>query len=211
VRRLHVVGKQERFIASGRYVQSSAETASGWIEPWSIHDVGGAWLIRVDNDRRKGDGGSVLLEALVGPDGFHRIDRHTYASQAAQPTKVAAVFYDRSVEITEELGQVESLRLTGDSSLWLGGWILLGMAAFRAAQVIIWQGSAAQSTSLPVRELGTETVSIDQHAHHARALRLGDEGQLLWLDDQGILLRLESNSEKVILKDYARSPEVKHP
>ena len=101
MRRLHVVGQHEKFVASGVYKVYAGDEPTGLIESWSIHEVGAsAQFIRVDVDGRDFDGCSKLMEALLNPDGrFERVDEQLYGAQAPDPVKTSYTFFDDRVEI----------------------------------------------------------------------------------------------------------------
>ena len=212
MRRLHVVAKHEQFVASGQYTHYEGDAPSGLVEEWSIHEVGGgALFVRVDADGRDYDGRSMLLEALLAPEGhFERIDRHEFLPGASEAVITTTIFYEDHIDITQASGEMESLPFPSEGALWLGGWILLGLAAAQAELMLLWNSAESPRLVAAVNETGSGSVSVAGHDTSARSYRLGDADSRLWLDDHQVLLQLESGRETTVLKEYARRPETQH-
>jgi hypothetical protein len=97
MRYMHPVGLHEKFVASGVYVHYKDGISTGGMEEWMIHEQpDGAHKIRVDEDGRAHDGGSVLIEAWRSPDieGGHieRFDIHAFGANGDPIQQLLATY-----------------------------------------------------------------------------------------------------------------------
>ncbi len=229
MRRLHPVGKHEKFIASGIYRQYEGESAAGLVEYWSIHETGGAQFMRIDQDSRAADGRSVLMEVLRSPEGsIERVDLHAYgrAGDAVRQAKASYNFFeDRSeiIRIVNNQQYQEEISLPAGWVLDIGPALLFGlmvprMAAAGSAQITafapLWQfhdpQHALEGTLRalpPFRYADTLTIERMGRSWQARLYQTMNEDTQIFLDDYDILLERSTPPLTTRLTQYARRPE----
>jgi hypothetical protein len=221
VRRLHVVAPHEKFVASGAYRYQIGDAPTGLLEQWSIHEVGGgALFIRIDLDGRDAQADSVLMEALLNPDGqLERVDQHSYTPGATTPHKLRHVFYVDRVELSGTVGRethVVEVNIAENAGIAAPGCLLTGLMAARSLacgcpltlvsadvqdQAFNW--TTRQTAAQP---LDTATIIIAGRPIVAR--RVAWQSGTYWLDNYGIALRAETSESAVVMKHYARRPEI---
>ena len=223
MRRLHVVGKHEKFVASGVYKVYAGDQPTGLIEYWSIHEVGdGAQFVRVDVDGRDFDGNSTLLEALLNPDGhFERVDAHSYDTGASHPAKVSFTFFADRVEILQTV-ENDVREMAVDLPLGyhpvIDSRLLTGLAIANPDL-----HDVTTSYFLPVLKKPVLTwtiVDIELQALGDREIQVAgrdiavsgygwDSDMTVWIDRDGVAVQIETLSENALLTQYGRRPEPK--
>jgi hypothetical protein len=154
MRHLHAVGRHEKFVASGVYQYSRRGAPVKLLEYWSVHEVGGAYFVRVDRDGRFFDGRSTLYEALLNPQGLiERLDWRAYGAGSDPVRQISGttIFEHDDVQITRRIQpgniqseyQIEKPRLF---LLWTGSLYLDGRMLFALTEQIDRQ-------SLPLMKL----------------------------------------------------------
>lgn len=225
MRRLHAVGKHEKFVASGVYEFEQAGVKIGLTETWSIHEVGGTQFIRVDQDGRAHDGRSILYEALRNPNGqIERVDLRAYGNTQDTVKEIQAsyTFFDDHVEYIRVFDR--HARYDDDHTMptgfviQLGAKILDGLVVPHMNRKEVWvfmlDAIYAESTvafggygRLTAGMQFIDRVQIDLNGKVYSARLYQSEYNRIWLDPFDILLHEESASLRVMLKDYARRPE----
>ena len=227
MRRLHVVGQQERFVASGLYVWSKGAALTQLVELWSIHEVAGAQFVRVDRDGRAFDGCSVLYESLINPEGrVERVDWRAYGGAAGDhhQVKTSITFYDEHAEIIRIVnGQAQDeviITLPEAYSVDVGPMILKGRALGQTASnpggslpvlIVVPQcreDTAPEIVPMQSKFAGPETFTLAGRTMDARRyeVRLREETAQAWVDDFDTLLRYESEDLVCVLTQYAHRP-----
>jgi hypothetical protein len=225
MRRLHAVGKQEIFVASGLYEFEQNGAKIGLTESWSIHEVGGAQFIRVDQDGRTHDGRSILYEALRNPNGeLERVDLRAYgnAQDAFKEIRASYTFFEDHVEIIRVVNRLDRydnyFEIPAGYVIQPGAIILNGMMIpqMNRNEVIIF-AIDANFTDLNFafegygRRAGSmeliDRVQIEQNGKPYSARLYQSENKRVWLDPFDILLREEFASQIITLRQYARRPE----
>ena len=227
MRRLHAVGKQEIFVASGVYEFEQNGAKIGLTETWSIHEVGGAQFIRIDYDGRTYDGRSILYEALRNPNSqIERIDLRAYgnAQDAIRQVRGSYTFLDERVEVIRVVNY--DVRFEEEVAMPAGVLIDPGPRALHG--FTIPYSNQPQVTAFfpnydfanPQRALkwrdmtftgyqfaGKEQIEIGKKSYSARIYQSKNGCGRAWLDPYDILLREESASQTITLRQYARRPE----
>lgn len=214
MRRLHVTGLRERFVASGVYTQ-----ADGLRENWSAHEVGaGALFVRVDRDGRASGGGSLLQEALRNAEGyFERIDQQLYGAGGNPGARLRCTRFGDHVALSLEDGQrqkEERIDMEPDYLMVAPGVFLGGMALAQAlrmqqpvallrmslqADCLVWQrGSAMARCAAP------EMIVTGGRERSARCCSWSDAAWAGWLDAHDVALRCETEAQTLQLTQYAR-------
>ena len=224
MRRLHVVGKHEKFVASGVYKVYAGDQPTGLIERWSIHEVGdGAQFVRVDVDGRDFDGNSTLLEALLNPDGrFERVDAHSYDAAASHPAKVSFTFFVDRVEIlqaTENDVREMVVNLPLGYRAVIDSRLLTGLAIASLDRhevstpyflpvleksVLIWT-----IVDIKLQALGHREIQVAGRGIEVSGYGWGSD-MTVWLDRDGVAIQIETLSENALLTQYGRRPEPKN-
>ena len=222
MRRLHTVGKHEKFVASGVYKHVELGVATGLREHWSIHDVGGAQFIRVDVDGRDYDGRSILIETLRNPAGqFERVDEHHYSPAAAKPQKISHTFFDDHVELIGLLDNQrieETVMMPAGYGLFSHSWLLTGMTIQHTLQqtgTIMLLRLDMQTASFAwtrveaaVESLGQKSIQIGERDVTAQCYRW-QNNMIACVDPFGVILCAETPAAQIVLTQYARRPEPK--
>lgn len=210
MRRLHVVGKQEKFVASGVYRVYADDEPTGLVEHWSIHEVGdGAQFIRVDIDGRDVDGGSTLMEALLNPDGaFERVDRHDYQQHSSKPGKMSYTFFADYVELVSGVADSERLSLAQGYAAVAASLILMGFALVGAQNRIFPTMSSDICPDGHWDYQGQERLSMSGHDIDTRHYACS-QTSAVWLDEYDVLMCLVTGQKRMILTQYGRRPELK--
>ena len=218
MRQLHVVGKHEKFVASGLYRVYAGETPTGLEEHWSVHETGGgAQFIRVDVDGRNFDGTSCLMEALLTPDNrFERIDLHFY--EHSQPLKSSYVLFDDHIDIlytAEGTLNEQSVTLPAGYSVFTRSRIINGfaLAAQQEGEATFFMPSAGSGytvTAVTLTRLGEKMATVAGHNSIPVQGYRGPNETVFWLDGYRVLVFEESVAGKALLTRYARRPEPKH-
>jgi hypothetical protein len=223
MRRLHVVGKHEKFVASGVYKVFAGDNPTGLVEHWSIHEVGhGAQFIRVDVDGRDFDGDSALMEALLNPDGrFERVDMRLYDKQGRDQIKTSYTFFDNRVEIflTVKNDVRETIvELPAGYAAFVGSRILAG----RAVDLVVrsedetqiffprYSDSEIKWSIRPIkpRSVGQKVLTVSKREIEVIGYRWSDD-MTIWQDQYGITISADTAESKTLLTQYARRPEPK--
>ncbi len=233
MRRLHPIGKQEQFVASGVYKHFSGEVATGLIEYWSIHEVGGAQFIRVDVDGREANGRSVLYEALRSPEGqIERVDLRAYGN-AADEVKLVKASYTFFEEWIEIIRIVNSIIRFEEEVLTPSGIVIAMQAAVFSGLTIsqrtalddkpvlafspvydffnlqrAFSGTAAET--YPVRPIGSTEFAVAGRLIAARIHESPENGEQVHrivLDGDDIVLEHTGPTKTIRLMQYARRPQ----
>jgi hypothetical protein len=224
MRRLHAVGKQEIFVASGIYEFEQAGKHIGLTEHWSIHEVGGAQFIRVDQDGRAHDGRSILYEALRSPDGqIERIDLRAYgnAQDVVKQVRAGYTFFDGRVEVIRAVNNephFEEVVFMPADSVIAPSKLLYGFAVplMKPSQIFAFFPNydfANPQRAFKWRDLtfagfqfaGWEQIEVGGKSYSAQRYQV--HNMPIWLDQYDILLREETPTLVITLKQYARRPE----
>ncbi|MFW5691111.1 MAG: hypothetical protein ACOCXZ_01310 [Chloroflexota bacterium] len=223
MRYLHAVGPSEKFIASGHYIHYMNGTPTGAVEHWAIHELpDGAQMIRVDDDSRKRDGSSVLIEAWRAPasEGGHiaRVDLHAFAGNKDAAIKELRATYnltsDTRLEVGRSIDDMEREHMI--YALPTGGRLLspeaLIFAGFEVDELAVRGGSQNVVSYLPVliNESSYLPVVSRQEAHFVHEEKLLISGRemaarcfdqqhpatgevtRLWIDAHAVLLQYRS-------------------
>lgn len=235
MRYLHPVTMNEEFVASGVYMQRNVDGAPVAEESWTFHEFpDGAWMIRVDHDRRVSGGASVLIEAWRSPlsDGgcIERFDISAFGPIGASHHHVRATYsiVDDSMQIGRTLDRgervYESLSLTEAYTLYPGGILFRGMAV---AAIETGQPSRGGAIFAPEWQFDNKDAFLMQvqtwHAQSTGAglqvvdgVKLagvkwsvmtegsGDELFSGLVDEFGILLAGNDDADTITLSRYAR-------
>lgn len=225
MRQLHPVSFHEQFVASGTYLYSQDDAATGDIEHWTIHEPGeGALTIRADYDGRAGSGVNWLFE------GFYncirrRVERFDLSVLGDRRT-------DAKVSVGAD-GLHVSLRVDGEavapitSALppdavalppALVGAYLFASGAASAVQAVVIDFDPATGIihgltqqTLAVEARGAEAIVIDGHTVHTNVLRVvSDTGRevSIWRDQSDVVLRWQdAHGRAAILTQYVHRPE----
>lgn len=237
MRYLHAVGVSERFVASGVYVHHLEDRPTGTSEQWSIHELpDGAQMIRVDDDHRKRDGSSVLIEAWREPErsGGHiaRVDLHGFGGKDAEISDVRASYivnenvleFGRSVDKGDreydELALPETYILSPESLIF-GGFEVDELATRGVETPVIGylpafvseQAFSPLSYPQGATFIEERTMIVAGKPYMARMFEqinpLSGEQTTLWVDRHEVLLQYRSadGRHSAILTDYARRPD----
>ena len=224
MRRLHRVSPKETFVASGIYEYFRDGHATGTVEYWEIHEQpGGAHFIRADRDGRESDGVSLLVQILRKPlaegGNLERLDLYYYFPGGE--AKGYYTFNDDYVvvrritqngeehdEIRMQPGYLVNPLVLVEQRYWLRlaehsvpHWVF-------SPDIVTTENSLSMCTSVLV---GAENYILGAKSYPAtryqRRCESGDTVTALF-DAHGVLLRYNpSESEYVLLKQYARRPE----
>ena len=224
MRRLHVVGKQEKFVASGMYRTFAGGEATGRIEHWSIHEVGeSAQFIRVDVDGRDYDGSSRLIEALRRPEGrFERVDEQIYHKNSSQPLKLSYTFFDEYIEVlqsTDKGLQDNRVDMPSDYGIWMMSELLMG---FTVAQAVVQQFPIplfhsyfeddewiySTTGQLNLTQIGEKILQVSGREIDVIGYTWNNNIEA-WLDQHDILMMSKVPDVETLLTHYARRPEPK--
>ncbi|MBZ0299239.1 MAG: hypothetical protein K8J31_05855 [Anaerolineae bacterium] len=234
MRRLHQVGKHEKFVASGIYAQLQQDTPTGLVESWSIHDIGGAQFVRVDRDGRLTDGRSILGEFLRTPEGrIERVDMQAYGGpgDATRLIRMSYIFYEARVEVIRIVNHGQ--RSETEVALLPGFGIEVSFSILTG--FMIAQAASQKADSLPIfapvdifTDPGDYTGAVRQVARpclqgedvldiagklfpvyrYQWAVEAGGQVATFWLDAQDTLLRSQTDdADTMVLTQYARRPE----
>jgi hypothetical protein len=224
MRRLHVVGKQEKFIASGIYRTYAGGEVTGLAEHWSIHEVGdGAQFIRVDVDGRVYDGSSRLIEALRTPEGqFERVDEHIYHENSSQPIKLSYTLFDEYVEVLQSTGkglQDNRVDMPSDYGVWLMSDLLMGFtiahAALQQYPILLFHPYFEDDELIYSTTGQLNLTQIDEKMLQVSGREINVTGFKwnynieAWLDRHDILMVSKVSDVETVLTRYARRPEPK--
>jgi len=225
LRYLHPVTMKEKFVASGTYVHYKDGVETGSVEHWSIHEQpDGAQFIRVDDDWRKLDGSSVLLEAWRSPlvDGGYveRVDISAFGPKKADVKRIKATFtvIDGVLEIGRTIDEQDREQfemelpdgyILAPESLIFGGYeashlavrpgepmpVLSYLPTFLNASVAFRPTMYYQSA----RFIADETLTLGDTTYEARRYaqlnpKTG-ETLILWVDKYDVLLRYTAQDE----------------
>lgn len=234
MRYLHPVSMNEIFIASGIYQHRQSDGALLVEESWTIHQFpDGAWMIRVDSDRRDNNGASVLIEAWRSPepDGgkIERFDISAFGppDAAVKHARCTYSVMDDSIEVGRSIGvaerNYETLSLPSEYALYPGGFFFKGIVlntfvnqGYDTLPVLVadWQFLDEHAFALNkqiwrVERSNSDAEVVDQVTHYGEALTLEEQnatdGSLSALVDSfGVLLRGEYDHSQVTLSRYAR-------
>jgi hypothetical protein len=223
MRRLHVVGQHEKFVASGVYRVLAGDEPTGLVEHWSIHEVGdGAQFIRVDIDGREFDGGSTLMEALLNPDGhFERVDEHLYEGQSHDPIKTSYTFFDNRVEILRTVKNdlyEKAVELPSGYGAIVESQVLTGFAVVLAVRnedetpMFSLRHSNAEINwtihAIKPQYVGQKIMGVSKQEVSVTGYRWGNE-ITIWQDQHGVTVSADTAESKTVLTQYARRPEPK--
>ncbi len=189
MRQIHPVSFHEKFVASGVYTYLRGMQPTGTLEYWTIHQLpDGSQFVRADQDGRKEDGVSILMEVLHIPDnkGGHieRFDAHFYAEKEKMmfgtEAQVRCVFFDDYVQISTRVENYEreSIEMTLPRNYVVGlpvivtlGFTITGIHDTKAATPVFgleWGQSRETALSgrlnmLSVRYSGTSERYVAGH------------------------------------------------
>ncbi len=223
MRRLHAVGKHEKFVASGLYAYQENGVTIGLQEHWSIHEVGGgAQFIRVDIDGRNYDGHSTLIEALRSPEGwFERIDQQIFEQINTKPFKLSHTFFDEHIElVVRHDGRriEETIPMPTPYGLFLHSQLLAGFTlkhALRHSDKVMLLHIIVQDGSLSwlrfetvVTALKSAMIRVDGRELSSYCYEWQDEVTAC-IDQFDVTLHAENLTGQVLLTQYARRPEPK--
>jgi hypothetical protein len=189
IRRLHPVGPRERFVQSGTYRRLSDNKV---VEKWTLHEMDGALLARVDCDSFSG---FTLYEALFDPEGMPiRFNMEQFEPHAPR-TRVHRMLIDGRLQTTlsrnteAETSEVV-LPLNVVPMEW--PWILRGLAVHAAAR-LGWM------RVFPVWEGGIWPVVLGAVSEEVRAVQVGS--QRLWISARGITIAVHDAEDRYYLDD----------
>lgn len=233
MRRLHVVGKHERFVASGVYHHYQNGQQNGLVEYWSIHEIGGAQFIRIDRDGRMDDGRSVLYEALRSPEGgIERVDVRAYGNSTdlIRHVNASCIFFDDRVEIIRVVNSNERFE---DEVIVPPGYVIDMQASIlrgfttrqrekAAARPVVafaldydfsdvsetFKGAAREICQMEV--IDTTSINIagrPVEAHTYQSVDCRDTPVQILLDRWDVLLAQRDPQLMITLTQYARRPE----
>ena len=222
MRRLHAVGKHEKFVASGLYAYRENGVDIRLREQWSIHEVGGgAHFIRADVDGREHDGHSTLIEALQTPDGcLERIDQQIFEPGSSRPVKLSYIMYDEHVElvVNHQDQRIENaITMPPEYGIFVYSQLISGFTIKRAVQqpekitllhVFLQEGNLAWGRfETAVNVLESEKLAVvDGRELPVDCLRW-QEDVTVCVDQHGVNLHTESPTTQARLTQYARRPE----
>lgn len=191
MRQLHPVGQRERFVRRGVYRRLTDERI---VERWTLHELDGAHLARVDRDDPTG--GFTLYEALFDADGLPvRFNQEQFRTGAPR-TRIHRVFVDGVMQTTiggGEQAEAEERALPANAIPTDWPWIVQGLAA-HAALRMGW-GAVFEVA------LG-EVWPLEVAAVHDDVQVVKVAGRRLWIDAQGVALAAEDAArDRVYLDD----------
>jgi hypothetical protein len=233
VRYLHPVSMSEVFVAGGVYHHEQPDGKLWVEESWTIHEFpDGAWMIRVDHDRRTSDGVSVLIEAWRSPiaEGakIERFDISAFGTSQATVKHARCTYslMDDSVEVGRSLDgadrQYETLLFQKNGALYPGGHLFMGLAYFALEEVSEgsypflmpdWHFHGDEAFSLYVSKWhiqrgATRTQIVDGVEHSGTQISFehqkSDATMDCLIDAFGILLHGNNDKGVVSLSRYAR-------
>lgn len=197
MRQLHPVGLRERFVRRGTYRRLVDDKL---VEQWTLHELDGAYLARVDREDAKG---FTLYEALFDANGWPvRFNEEQFSPNVTR-TRVHRVFLDGVMQTTTSQNaqadaQDDALPANAVPTDW--PWIVQGLAA----QVALGVGGGQ------VFEVSTGQVwPIEVTARHdgVQVVRVG--AQRLWIDAVGVTLAAEDAAgERIYLDDGSSKSKV---
>jgi hypothetical protein len=191
MRQLHPVGQRERFVRRGAYRHSTDERV---VERWTLHELDGAYLARVD--RNEPTGGFTLYEALFDADGLPVRFNQEQFRVGAPRTRVHRVFLDGVMQATIGGGDqttAQDLTLPTNAVPTDWPWIVQGLAAHAAVRMG-W-GRVFDVAACDVWPV--EVVAVHDGV---QVLRVA--GRRLWIDAQGVTLAAEDAArDRVYLDD----------
>jgi hypothetical protein len=201
---------------------------------------GNGQIVRVDYDGREHDGRSILIEAwLNSQKRTERFDIQAYGSErdSIKHAKARYLLMDGKVQITRAInGMIQPLEeMSADSStiiypgtaLFEGFMVAQSAAHEQDIPVIsynpLYAYQAHQSVDVfrgyyqkyaAVRFLEKRIITITGKLFEARGYEspaaMRDQCTVAWLDEKGILLRLDNpGGLTILLTQYARRPELK--
>jgi hypothetical protein len=191
MRQLHPVGQRERFLRRGVYRRLVDDAI---LEQWTLHELNGAYLARVDRDELTG--GFTLYEALFDADGWPvRYNEEQFGPGAAR-IRVHRIFLEGVMQATLGGGeQAETKELTLPASAvptdW--PWIVQGLAAHAAVRM----GRGAVFDVAVGDVWPVEIVAVHDSVQVVRVAE-----RRLWIDAQGVTLAAEDAvHDRVYLDD----------
>lgn len=213
MRYIHPVGIHEKFVASGEYDQHRSQ--------WSVHQFpDGAWMMRVDWDKRQIDGTSIIIEAWRSPiaegGNIDRFDIWGFADKRYPIQQVKARYFvvestlEISLQIDKQPQLTQSHRFTSDMRLLPDLPLFWGYMTAKSAQIIVSclfdfaspQAFSPVMTQPIVTPLGEETLTIAEKAHITQRYQL--DNRHVWIDSLGIVLAYEQDHVRHVVKNYAR-------
>ncbi|MFQ3646106.1 MAG: hypothetical protein SNJ54_06660 [Anaerolineae bacterium] len=191
MRQLHPVGQRERFLRRGVYRRLVDDTI---LEQWTLHELNGAYLARVDRDEPTG--GFTLYEALFDADGWPvRYNEERFGPGAAR-IRVHRIFLEGVMQTTtSERDHAETTETALPLHAVPSDWPLIvrGLAAHVALRG--GHGSVCDVSTLIVRPV-VETAESSE----ARVLMVAEDR--LWVDGLGVVLAAHNRAgERLYLDD----------
>lgn len=194
MRQLHPVGQRERFVRRGVYRRLMDERI---VERWTLHELDGAHLARVDRDEPTG--GFTLYEALFDADGLPvRFNQEQFRTGAPRK-RIHRVFVDGIMQTTVgggEQAEAEERALPSNTIPTDWPWIVQGLAAHAALRM----GWGAVFDVAVGEVWPLEVVAVHDGVQVMRVA-----GRRLWIDAQGVALAAEEGAHNRVYLDDGSS------
>lgn len=213
MRYIHSVGVHEKFVASGEYTHHHSQ--------WCIHQLpDGAWMMRVDWDKRRVDGTSVLLEAWRSPiaeGGYvERFDMWGFADGRYPIRHIKGRYFvvnntlEVSLQIEKQPQHIQSHPFSTDMRLVPDMPLFWGYMTAHTTQTIVSclfdfhspHGFFPVMLQPTVTSLGETIVSVAQTEHQTHHYQV--DNRHIWVDNLGIVLAYEQDGVRCVVKNYAR-------
>ncbi len=190
MRQLHPVGQRERFVRRGVYRRLTDDRI---VERWTLHELDGAYLARVE---RTDAAGFTLYEALFDADGWPvRYNEEQFGPGAAR-IRIHRIFLEGMMQTTmSERDHAETTEHVLPPHAVATDWPLIVQGL--AAHVALRSGhnSVFDVGTLTVRPV-IETVESSE----ARVLMVAEDR--LWVDRLGVVLAAHNRAgERLYLDD----------
>ncbi len=222
MRYLHAVTMREKFVASGVYTHYRDGEPTGTTEEWSIHQQpDGATFYRIDEDSRKADGGSVLVEAWQSPpeagSRIERVDVSAFGPKGSEVLRVRSTYtvMDDFLEAGRTIDDADRQQVEIELPF---GYVIapenLIFAGYEVSHLALSSGKPGAVVSyLPTflnpslafrptvyeqiaRFVDDVTIKVDGKSylsrHYEQTNPLTSDVLTLWLDEHDVLLRYTS-------------------
>lgn len=226
MRSLHPVAAHERFLASGTYKRQTRGTETRYTEAWTLHDVNGARLVRIDQDARFTEKWSRLAEVLLDPAG--RVERVNIRAMHDDPQAEHKVlrleysFFDEYIQMMRQIDGGERdyteaanapglvVRLLDFALFWGRALAISAAGATSALPVFVpflnprsGPGQVLPGMLPDVKQVTDDPITLGQRTIPARRYDTG--ARRIWVDAHNVPLRIWHARQQIddVLTHYA--------